>query len=148
MALIEINWTPDRRQLRGFGIICLVAFGAIGAWIYFRHSVFGLGMTEGTAARTAYTLWGVAVVCAVLGVAAPAALRPLYVVLSAITLPVGFVVSHVVLASLFYLVLTPMGLVMRLTGWDPLCRRFDRDAETYWVRHEPVTDVKRYYRQF
>jgi hypothetical protein len=148
MSVIEINWNPGRRQLRSFGIICLVAFGAIGAWVYFRHSIFGFGMAGPTASTTAYVLWGVAVLCAALAGAAPPALRPLYVALSAITLPIGFVVSHVVLALLFYIVLTPIGLVMRLTGWDPLSRRFDPGADSYWTRREAVTDVKRYYRQF
>ena len=140
MAVIEINWKPDRRQLRGFGLIALVAFGAIGVWIFFRHSIFGFEMAGGTAATTATTLWVIAALCAVMALSVPTALRPLYVALSAVTLPIGFVVSYVVLAVLFYLVLTPIGLILRLTGWDPLCRRFDPGANSYWVPRERVTE--------
>lgn len=148
MAVIEINWNPDRRRLRTFGIICLIAFGVIGAWVFFRHSLIGFEITARTATNTAYALWLIGGFCVVLAAAAPAALRPLYVTLTAVTLPIGFVISHAVLAAVYYLVLTPIGLILRLIGWDPLCRRFDRDAKSYWVRHESVTDVKRYYRQF
>ncbi len=37
---------------------------------------------------------------------------------------------------------------MRVVGYDPMDRRFDRDAETYWIAREPDDDVKRYFRQF
>ena len=49
MALIEVNWRPERQALRGFGWISLVAFAALGAWIYFRHTIFGFGLSESAA---------------------------------------------------------------------------------------------------
>ena len=148
MALMEIDWNPDRGKLRGFGWICLVAFGAIGTWIHFRHSMFGVDLTERSAANWAYSLWTLAGLCAVLAGAAPVALKPLYVGLTAITLPIGFAVSHVMLGVLFYLVITPVGLVMRLFGRDPLCRTLEPAAKTYWVPRNQTSDVRRYYRQF
>ena len=48
--------------------------------------------------------------------------------------PIGWVVSHALMAAIYYLVITPMAVAMRLLGRDPLDRRFDRDATTYWVR--------------
>ena len=68
--------------------------------------------------------------------------------LTAVSLPIGFVVSHIVMAVMFYVILTPVGLVFRLIGRDPLQRRFDRQAASYWVPRERVTDPRRYYRQF
>jgi hypothetical protein len=148
MALIEIDWKPDRRKLRGFGVICLVAFGAIGTWIYFREHIFGFDVAPPTAAKLGCVLWTLAGLCGLLGAAAPAALRPLYVALTAATLPIGYVLSHVMMGALFYLVVTPIGLVLRLMGRDAMCRRFEPKARTYWVRREAVTDMKRYYKQF
>ena len=79
---------------------------------------------------------------------APRSLLPIYVIATAISLPIGFVISYVVLGVLFYLVLTPFGLVFRLLGRDPLERRFDKASRSYWVRRSPVDDVSRYYRQY
>ena len=42
--------------------------------------------------------------------------------------PIGLALSHVILGAVFYIVFTPVGLVMRLLGKDPLHRRFDRAA--------------------
>ncbi|MCK6456570.1 MAG: hypothetical protein L6Q92_08585 [Phycisphaerae bacterium] len=148
MSMIQVNWNPDRNQLKGFGLISVVAFAAIGAWIWFRHSIFSIDLHPMTAARTAYLLWGVALLCLVLRAAAPVALRPLYLLLTAISLPIGFVLSHVLMALIFYGLFTPVGLFFRLIGRDALHRQIEPTAATYWVRRVPITDVKRYFRQF
>ena len=58
--------------------------------------------------------------------------------------------SFVVWVLAAYLViLVPFNwMVFRLIGRDPLHRRFERDADSYWVTCQPIKDVKRYYRQF
>jgi len=47
------------------------------------------------------------------------------------------IVNPVVTAALFYLVFTPVGVLMRLTGADPLRLRFDKGAKTYWIEKQP-----------
>ena len=148
MALIEINWRPDRKQLRGFGWISLVAFGAIGTWIFFKHSFLSIPIAPIAAERTAYVLWASAGICALLGLTAPLALRPLFVGLTLVSLPIGFVVSHVIMFVVFYVVLTPVGLVFRLVGYDPLNRKLEPEARSYWVQRKLDQDTKRYFRQF
>jgi hypothetical protein len=55
----------------------------------------------------------------------------------------------VVLALVYYGVLTPIGLVMKLFGYDPMKKRFDSGAATYWVKRPgEKTGPKRYFRQF
>lgn len=148
MAMIEVNWRPDTRTLRGFGLLSTLAFAAIGAWVWFRHSLFGFSMSPESATTAATVLWVVAGVCLAAAAVASRALWPLYVVLTAISLPIGFVVSHLVLAIVFFGVFAPLGLVMRLLGRDPLQRRFDAAADTYWVRREPPPEIRRYFRQW
>ena len=62
--------------------------------------------------------------------------------------PIGWTVSYLLLAAIFFLVLTPIGLVMRLFGRDPMLRALDRSAKTYWVPHNPGADPRRYFKQF
>ncbi len=62
--------------------------------------------------------------------------------------PIGLVISYVILAATYYLVLTPIGLVLRLFGYDPMHRRFDREAKTYWVPREEDANTDRVFRQF
>ena len=49
----------------------------------------------------------------------------------------GKVVSPIALGVLFYAVLTPVALLLRLTGQDPLRLKIDRDADSYWIVREP-----------
>ena len=47
------------------------------------------------------------------------------------------IISPVVLAILFYLVVTPMGLIMRAFGKDPLRLKRETSDPSYWIRREP-----------
>jgi hypothetical protein len=47
------------------------------------------------------------------------------------------IVSPIVLGFLFYIVVTPLGLLMRLLGKDPLRLRWDRQSSTYWIERTP-----------
>ena len=63
-------------------------------------------------------------------------------------MPIGWTISHVILALVLFGLMTPIGLVMKLIGRDPMQRSFDREATSYWAGHEQVKDSKRYFRQF
>ena len=78
----------------------------------------------------------------------PASRKRIYVGWMFAVFPIGWVVSHLLLGVVYFLVLTPIGLTLRALGRDPLERRFDQSASSYWVRHDPATQVKRYLRQF
>lgn len=62
--------------------------------------------------------------------------------------PVSWSVSQLLLATVYYLVVTPIGVAMRLAGRDPLQRKFDRSAETYWIERKPPENSSRYFKQF
>lgn len=147
MSLIEVNWNPSRKVCRQFGAAAFVIFGALGAWALYRHRIFGFGLSAAAAQITGAALVALAVACGVLAVVAPRLLRWPYVVLTVLVLPIGLVVSHVIIAALFYLLFTPVALFFRLIGRDLMHRRLDPSAETYWVPRKPATDVKRYLRQ-
>lgn len=96
-------------------------------------------------------LWAVltlAVVGGVLIVVSRSAGRAIYRAWMFAALPIGWTVSHLILAVVYFGVLLPVGLAMRLAGHDPMQRRFDPRAESYWLPHRQETDPKRYFRQF
>ncbi len=138
MAVFDINWSPMRTQLRLFAAI-QVAFFAIVAFFVYRHT------------QSATIPWIIVAVSAgigAIGLAFPQVIRVVYVVWMAVIFPIGWVVSHILMALIFYLVFTPVGLIMRLLGRDPMRRRFDREAESYWVARKPTDEKKRYFKQF
>ena len=93
-------------------------------------------------------IWSAAAVIVAVFFAAPPVRRPLYLGWLYAAYPIGWVVSHLMLGVIYYGVFTPLGLVMRLTGWDPMNRRMEPEATSYWVEHRPSDDPARYFRQF
>jgi len=58
------------------------------------------------------------------------------------------VVSHLMVAIVFYLLISPLGIVMRFAGRDELRRSFDDECESYWTPRKEPEDNERYFRQF
>jgi Saxitoxin biosynthesis operon protein SxtJ len=136
MPLIRINRNPSGGQLRVFALAWLGILGVAGwiSWFHGRNTVAAIA-------------WILAAAVPLAGLADRRALRLVYVGLSLATYPVGFVVSHAVLALVYFLILTPIGLAMRLFGRDPLARRFDPRASSYWIPRGPERPAENYFRQ-
>lgn len=145
--LVQLNLKPATKQLRQFGFVALVAFGVIGAVVIWRGGLFGLDFGE-AAYRVAYVFWAVGIASAIFSLVLPNANRALFVALIVLTYPIGVVVSHLVLALLFFGILTPVALLFRVIGRDPLARIFEPDRKSYWSDVPEVTETKDYFRQF
>jgi hypothetical protein len=83
----------------------------------------------------------------IVATARPAALAPLNRVWMALGAVLNRVVSPIVLAVLFVFVMTPVGLLMRLTGKDPLRLKRAGAGGSYWLAHEPL-EKDHFTRQF
>jgi Saxitoxin biosynthesis operon protein SxtJ len=76
--------------------------------------------------------------------------RQLYSLWLAFSVILGYFVSRILLTIIFFIVITPMGLIFRIFGKDPMERKLDRKAVSYWTQREQETDVsiERYEKQF
>ena len=145
--LIPVNLKPETRHLRQFGIGGLVVFLALAGLALWRGNLFGLDLGE-HAAMWAGSLAGLGALLGILGAVAPRFNLPFYVALTVITLPIGVVLSFVILAVIFYLVITPMALLFRVLGRDALCETLEADRDSYWQPIAGEAPVERYFRQF
>jgi hypothetical protein len=80
--------------------------------------------------------------------AAPSLQRRIYLGWMYAVYPIGWTISHVVMAIIYYFVITPVGLAVRLLRGDPLQRGFDRAAVSYWHRKTARRDAKSYLSEF
>jgi len=137
MTLIKINRHPSARQLCQFGLVSFVflsSFGAVALW-------------QGSP-RTAFALWLAAVAVVTVGWLAPIRLRVLFLFLSYAALPIGIVVGYLSLAMVYFLVLTPIGVVLRWVGHDRMLRKRDASTTSHWSKRPESPDKNSYYRQF
>jgi len=84
----------------------------------------------------------------VFSLVAPKANRPIYLALVIVSYPIGFVLSYVIMGALFYGLITPVAIFFKLTGRDPMHRRFDPDATTYWTEPRPPRGSESYFKQY
>ena len=137
MPLFDKNREPSRRELKFFGVLLALFFVLIGGLVWWR--------TESTS--IAISSWVVAMVVASVYYLLPPTRRTMYRAMVNLTYPIGWTIWHLLLVVIFFGWITPAGLLMRLFGRDPMQRRLDRSAETYWMPRKPTTDVNRYFRQ-
>jgi hypothetical protein len=138
VALIELDLNPSKRDLRLFGLVWFpLVFAVIGALVLFRTGSLPV----------AAAIWGGGLAVSVVGLLVPAFLRLVYLGVLHAVYPIGWAVSSLLLATIYYLVITPMGLALRAVGRDALKLRRDRSARSHWVPYEPPESAERYFEQ-
>ncbi|MHC5005668.1 MAG: SxtJ family membrane protein [Planctomycetota bacterium] len=135
--MFEIDRNPARRQLFWFGPGLAAVLSVLGLILWAR---FGIDVAR--------VVWIAAAALAVAWLVLPPLRRPFYIGWMYLTFPIAWTISHLLLAIVYYLVLTPLGLLRRLIGGDPMHRRLDDGTASYWVPHRPANNVKRYFRQY
>ncbi len=134
METLRILWQEirdvdtGRKALRSFGWVVGAVLLGIAALVWWRR--------DWTATGAVVWLGGIGAALVALGLAAPALLKPVYRIWMALAVVLGFVMTRVILSIVFYLILTPIGLVLRLLGKDPLHRTLDPNAPSYWIEKE------------
>lgn len=127
MAIEDLN----REQLvegssdRAFGLVFAVVFLVIAGW----------PMIHGEAVR--WWSVGISAGFALVAFIKPALLAALNRLWMKLGILMGKIVSPIALGILFYLVITPIGLLIRVSGKDPLRLKYDPEADSYWIPREP-----------
>lgn len=139
MSLIEINRCPSSKELRTFGIAALILSALIALLLH---------LVKGLAIQWAVIIFAVGFMIFLSSLISRKLTRIIYLALTIATLPIGLALSFVLLAMFYFIVLTPLGLFFRLIGRDPLRRKFDRNADTYWLTRTPPDSLDSYFHQF
>ena len=113
MSLVEINWQPNRRELRNFGIIALIASAAISLLLY---------LLKGLEIQWVLIICGVGFIIFLSSIISAKISRIIYLGLILMTLPIGWIISFLLLAVFYFFLITPIGFIFRLMGRDPLYR--------------------------
>lgn len=117
---------PSAKELRQFGLLVGWILLLIGAWplVWRGESVRLWALVPGT-------------LLVPLGALVPTVLGPVYKIWMKLGHALGWVNTRIILGVIYFGLITPMGLVMRLFGWDSMHRAFIRETSTYRVVRPP-----------
>ena len=126
MIIEEIkNIKSDKKECRKFGlsvgtvlilIAVVLAFLEKGSFVYFG------------------SIGGVLIIS---GIIAPVLLQPIQKIWMMLAVLLGFIMTRLILFLLYYLILTPIGLIARIFGKDFLDLKYDKNQASYWNIREP-----------
>ncbi len=123
--------------MRKFGVLFSVICALIGGYIWYDSGEISLWFS------------GASLIFLASGLFFYAILKPVYVLWMKFALVLAWINTRIILGIAFYLIITPMGLLLRLFGKDLLDQRIDRKAATYWkMREEKPFDPGQYERLF
>lgn len=118
------NLNFDRKNLRKFGITMGCVFILINSLIFIKHHHASLPASV------------VSFVFFVLAAFIPAYLRPFYSLWMKFAFILGWINTRLILIIIFYLIFTPIGLMMRIFGQDALDKKLDKTKISYWKKRE------------
>jgi hypothetical protein len=131
------NIKNEKSDFRNFGITIGVLLMVIAGFLYWKgREGFEIVLISGLA------------LC-VLGLVIPVLLKPIYWLWMVLAVILGWIMTHVILSVLFYVVITPIGLLSRLAGNSFLHLKWDRSRDSYWnYRSAKQRDSEDYEKQF
>ena len=138
MRWSDIQFDPNRKTLRQFAGLWLVVFAGMGLWQALARGNPRLGLSLGA----------LALVVGVAGLTRPEWVRLIYIGWMVLAFPIGWTVSQVILLIIYFGLFTPISLVFRLIGRDPLQRARRAGVESYWTPKPAPAGVTSYFKQF
>jgi multisubunit Na+/H+ antiporter MnhG subunit len=127
----------DRNSLKKFAIIMGTAFLVFSLIVFFKH-------------KAGYFILGIVlVIFFVFAFIRPELLKPIYIVWMKFAFVLGWINTRIILIIVFYLVITPVGLLLKLFGKDILDIKIDKTKESYWIKKDKKQfSLQDYERQF
>ena len=124
--------------LRQFAVLWILFLGLLAYW---------QGITD-KPSTAAWVYAGLAIMPGLAGLVIPSIIRPVFVGLRVVTTPLGWIMSHLLLALLFYSIFTPVALLFKMIDRDALNRRFQPDVQTYWTPKSAAASPKSYFHPY
>ena len=114
------NIKSEKSDLRNFGITVGIILLVISGFLFWKE-------------KESYQIFsGIGITLSLIAIAMPSVLKPVYWMWMIFGIILGWFMTRVILSLLFYIIITPIGLTLRLFGKQFLELRWDKSKESYW----------------
>lgn len=126
-----------KKDLRKFGLTVGIVLAVVGIILFYFEKPSAIYFT---------VIGGLLIL---LGILFPQMLKPFNKVWMGLAIVLGFIMSRVILTTLFYLVITPIGFLAKIFGKKFMDLKYDRSSKTYWEKRSFIQKKQiDYERQF
>ena len=125
-----------KKELKQFSIVIGIVFVLIG---FYQFSFTN---------NSGFYSFSSGLLILIIGHLVPKVLLPFQKLWMIFSVIIGWIMSRVILTILFYFVMSPIGLFLRIMGKDILNKKLDTSSTTYWISKTKNTDINRYSKQF
>jgi membrane-bound ClpP family serine protease len=131
------NIKETKEDLRKFGLTVGIVLAAIGTLLFYFEKSSAIYFT---------VIGGLLIL---FGILLPQLLKPINKVWMELAIVLGFIMTRVILTTLFYLVITPIGFLAKIFGKKFMLLKYDKSAKTYWEKRSIIQKKQiDYERQF
>ena len=131
------NIKEDKTTLRKFGFTVGTVLLLVGIVLYL------IGKSSSV------VFGGIGVLLILFGLTLPNILKPLNKIWMSLAVILGWFMSRVILFILYYVIITPIGIFLKLIGKDFLQLKIDKSSKSYWeTREKKIAEQIDYERQF
>ncbi len=116
---------------RSFGILFFVVFLILGLWPLFKSQ------------NPSIFLLCISAVFLILGILNSKLLSPLYIIWMKFADILAKIIPPVVMFSIFFIIVTPIGFFLKLIGKDIVNLKFDKKKKSYWIKRANIKSMKR-----
>jgi hypothetical protein len=114
------NIKSEKSDIRNFGITLGIILLLISGFLFWKE-------------KESYQIFsGIGITLSLIAIAIPSVLKPVYWMWMIFGIILGWFMTRVILSLLFYIIITPIGLTLRLFGKQFLELRWDKSKESYW----------------
>ena len=123
--------SSDLKNLRNFNILLGIIFLLFSFYFYWKNNI------------VLFFLFLIATII-FLAIAKyfPKKTKHFYIIWMGIGMIIGHIMSFIILTILFYLILTPIGLLMRVLGKDSKFQKIDKNKKTYWIKRSSESNLE------
>lgn len=127
----------DKTTLRKFGLTVGTVLLLLGIVLYL------------TGKSSSVVFGGIGVLLILFGLILPTILKPLNKIWMILAVILGWFMSRLILFILYYVIITPIGIFLKLIGKDFLRIKIDKNSKSYWEKREKkIAEQIDYERQF
>ena len=121
----------ESKDLKQFGIVLAAILIVFGAIHFLKH-------------RMILSQWfcSVGLIALCLGLAAPRMLKNVYAIFLKVAHAIGWFNTRVILILIYYAILTPIAIIVRICGKDLLDRKIEKSVSSYWAIRQSAKPTK------